>query len=272
MTDTTIIPGVKVLLVGGAGSGKTHAIKTLVEAGLEVFVVFTEPGLEVISDTDPSKVHWAYIRPTSQSFEAMANAAKRMQVMDLKTMAGLSHMGRESCNAFTSFLSLLNNFKCERTGKEFGSVETWGTDKALVVDSLSGLSIMLRQHQVGTKPVMSQAEWQIVMQFTENFIQKFTTDLTCHAVMTAHPERKADELTGGQIITIASPGQKLAGKIPYFFSDVINSKREGTKFSWDTTTYGMDLKARNVPIARDIEPSFVPLLQRWKSRQFKTAG
>ena len=48
-------PGTNTLLMGAPGSGKTHSIRTLA-ASLhieEVFVLFTEPGMEVLGDTDP---------------------------------------------------------------------------------------------------------------------------------------------------------------------------------------------------------------------------
>ena len=43
--------GFKVLLLGETGSGKTYSLRTLLDAGLEVFVIATEPGLlEVLGD------------------------------------------------------------------------------------------------------------------------------------------------------------------------------------------------------------------------------
>ena len=40
------LPGFNCMLMGPAGSGKTHAIGTLVDAGVEVFYLALEPGLE----------------------------------------------------------------------------------------------------------------------------------------------------------------------------------------------------------------------------------
>jgi hypothetical protein len=41
--------------MGASGTGKTHSIRTLVDAGLEVFVLFTEPGMEVLADVPADK-------------------------------------------------------------------------------------------------------------------------------------------------------------------------------------------------------------------------
>ena len=42
----TALPGVNVMLMGPAGTGKTHSIGTLADAGLEVFYLGLESGLE----------------------------------------------------------------------------------------------------------------------------------------------------------------------------------------------------------------------------------
>ena len=46
-THDSGLPGVNVLLMGPAGTGKTHSLGTLVEAGIEVFYLGLESGLEL---------------------------------------------------------------------------------------------------------------------------------------------------------------------------------------------------------------------------------
>ena len=72
------IPGVNVMLCGTTGTGKTHALRTLVDAGLEVFVLFTEPGMEVLADIPPEKLHWHYIAPASPAFADMISSAQKI--------------------------------------------------------------------------------------------------------------------------------------------------------------------------------------------------
>jgi hypothetical protein len=119
---------------------------------------------------------------------------------------------------------------------------------------------------VGSKPVKSMADWGMSMDNLERFITKLTTDVFCPVVLTAHQERETDEVTGGTSIMASTLGKKLAPKIPRFFSDVINTKRDGQKFTWSTMTFGMDLKARNLPIADNIEPSFKPIIEAWQRK------
>jgi len=40
-----------VILQGGAGSGKTFSVASLVKAGLELFIIATEPGVEKSNKT-----------------------------------------------------------------------------------------------------------------------------------------------------------------------------------------------------------------------------
>ena len=76
-----------VLLMGPSGSGKTYSLSTLLESGLEVFLVVTEPhGLETLLDVvaqkklDINKLHWRYIPPARPGFETpRAYALSRFQ-------------------------------------------------------------------------------------------------------------------------------------------------------------------------------------------------
>ena len=62
------VPGFNVMLCGTTGTGKTHSIRTLVESGIETFVLFTEPGMEVLADLPPEKLHWHYVAPAAPDF------------------------------------------------------------------------------------------------------------------------------------------------------------------------------------------------------------
>lgn len=263
----TTIPGPKILLVGSTGSGKTHSVRTLLDAGLEVFCVFTEPGMEVLSDTDPARLHWHYIPPASTPWDQMIDSARKINTMALDSLAKLTDINKRAHTEFLDLLTTLSNFKDDRSGKEFGAVDSWGPDRALVIDSLSGLNIMAMNLVTGTKPVKSMSDWGIAMDNLERLITKLTVDVSCTVVLTAHLERETDEVTGGVNLMASTLGKKLAPRLPRFFSDVIHAKREGEKFSWSTASFNVDLKARNVPISDNIPPSFAPLLKAWKDRQ-----
>ncbi len=260
------LPGIKALLIGGPGSGKTFAIRTLVEAGLTPLCIFTENSFDVLGDVPAEKLHWMYIPPNKGGLQTLIDAAQKISMMGPDQLQKSNDLTRATTNSFQPILRAMMDFKCERTGKSFGNISTWGTDKVFVVDSLSGVAIAATKLAVGEKYALTQPEYQILMKTIENWVNQVCTGFHCHAVVTAHAEREMDEVNGGVKIMASVPGRKLAPVLPRYFTDVILAKRVGTKFLWDTSDPQADLKARNCPISGDLPPSFVPLIKSWQSR------
>jgi hypothetical protein len=260
------LPGVNVMLMGASGSGKTTSLRTLIAQGITPFVVFTEPGFEVLGDLPPEKIHWHYIKPADVPWVTMIDAAKLINTLSFEALTKVNDIKKSKYGQFVDLLSSLNNFKCDRTGESFGDVCTWGTDRAIVLDSLTGINIMAMNLVVGAKPVKHQGDWQIAMDNLERLIQKLCTDTACHFVLIAHVERELDEVQGGQRIMASTLGRKLAPKLPRLFSDVVFVDKTGPKFTWSTNALGVDLKARNLPYADGLAPDFGPLIQKWKQQ------
>lgn len=261
------LPGPNVLLVGASGVGKTHVIRTLLDAGIEeVFVVFTEPGMDVLGDLPEDKVHWHYIPPANADWPKMIASAKKINTMNFEALSKLSEINKSDYGQFIELLECLHNFTCDRTGEEFGSVTNFGTKRALVVDSLSGLNIMAMDLVVGSKPTKSMSDWGVAMDNLERLVQKLCVDTHCTFVMTAHLEREVDEVQGGVQLMVSTLGKKLAPRMPRFFSDTIHCQRKGTTFTWSTATVNVDLKARNLPIATGLVPSFEQVINGWKKQ------
>lgn len=261
--------GIKAILLGEISSGKTHALRTLWEWGLECFVISTEPGIEeVLGDLPPESFHWHYCPPSATSFDDMIESATKINNLDYEALTKLKGVNKNKHKEFIELLNTLRNFKCDRTGKEYGPVDGdyFDSSKALVLDSLSGASIMSMDLTVGSKPVKHQGEWGIAMDNLQRLIQKLTSDTKCHFVMTAHPEREKNEITGAVDIMVSTLGTKLAPKIPRFFSDAIYLERKGKEFSWSTTKMGAQLKARNLEFDQNLPTTFIPLLENWKSK------
>lgn len=264
MTHTYTMPGANIMLVGASGSGKTHSIRTLVEAGLEVFVLFTEPGMEVLADIPSDKLHWHYVPPASPDFADMIDSANKINKLSLKALSDMSDINKNKYTEFIEILTTLSNFKCDRTGQAYGSVDSWDQSRVLVVDSLTGLSISAMNLVTGSKPVKSMADWGMSMDNLERLITKLCVDTKCHFVMIAHLERETDEVTGGTTLMASTLGRKLAPKLPRFFSDVIHVVRKDNQFLWSTSTANVDTKTRNLPLAGNHQPTFVPLIANWK--------
>ena len=281
MTTTIVTPptpksalfGANVLLMGPAGTGKTHSIGTLVEAGVEVFYLGVEPGLESLLGyfTDqgkpiPENLHWHQMAAQKASFADLLESATKISTMSLDSLAKMTDPQRGKYDQFLKVIASINNFVDDRTEKSFGCADSWNPNRCLVIDSLSGLARSAMSLVIGGKAVRNQSDWGIAQDQVERLVFMLTNQLKCHFVLIAHVERETDQILGGTKIMVSALGKALGPKLPSMFSDVILTAREGTKFSWDTGSLMADVKSRNLPIAQGQSPDFRPIIKKWLSR------
>ena len=282
----TDMAGINDLLMGPAGTGKTHSIGTAVDAGLdffgpgqdiEVFYLALEPGLESLkgywSDRGlpiPRNLHWHTIKAPDIGFADMIDAAKMINTLSLESLAKMQDTKRSRHNQFISILEALANFPCDRTKQKFGAVNEWKPNRMLVVDGMAGLGKAAMAMVVGSKPVRSQSDWGIAQDQVEKIIRKLSEDCQCHFILLGHVERETDQVLGGVKIMISTLGAKLAPKLPPLFSDIILTVRQGAKWTWDTSNSQADLKTRYLPISSDNPPDFGPVLKKWLARALAT--
>ena len=265
-----------VLLEGASGSGKTSSIVTLLLAGIEVFVIGTEPGfIDSLIDrvrelkAPMDKLHWMSVLPATEGWDALDEMTQKIGSLDFEGISKIKGIGKEKTRVpATKFLGALKDFRCERDGKSHGSFTTWGDDRALVVDSLSGLSTIAWYLTVGNKPTGAPGEWNIAMNFIEAILMKINSDRKCYFVLTAHIEKEMDEITGVQRIMTSTLGRKLAPKIPRFFSEVVYAQRTtaAPQFRWSTIDANADLKNRVLPVSNVLLPDFKPVVEGHKKR------
>ncbi len=267
------LPGVNVLLMGPAGTGKTHAIGTLVDAGIEVFYLALEPGLEALlgyytdrGQSIPDNLHWHLQEAPKASFLELMDTATKINTMSLDSLAKMPDPNRMKHNQFIELLRTLNDFPDDRTGKKFGSVNEWTPKRALVIDGMAGLSRAAMALVVGGKAVKSQSDWGIAQDQIEKLVRMLCDNCPCHFVLIAHVERETDQILGGVKLMVSTLGKALAPKLPPMFSDVILTVRQGDKWTWDTANVMADLKTRNLPISSNNTPTFASIITKWKSR------
>lgn len=264
MVDAAL-PGFKTFLLGTPGGGKTASLESLLMCGLEVFCIFTEPMDTISVETrNHPNFHYVYIAPSAPGFAALLDSAKKINTMNQKMLSQLSDIKKGSYGQFIKVLEALSNFTDQR-GETYGGADTWGNERVLCVDSLSGLNVMAMDLVVGGKPVKSQADWGIAMDNLGRLINQLTS-LQCHFVLTGHLSLDKDELSGRMVQGAATLGKKLAPDLPRFFSDVVKVYRNGDEFYWATKDNMVDLKFRLLPNDDRIVPSFVPLYEEWKKR------
>lgn len=277
-TEKSLLPGVNVLTMGPAGTGKTTAIGTLVDAGVEVFYLGLEPGIESLLGyfTDkgkpiPENLHWHHLDAPKASFTDLLSSAQKVNTLALDSLAKMADPNRSKYNQFLKFIEALNDFPDDRTGQKFGCVDTWTPARALVVDSLSGLSRAAMSLVVGGKPVRNQSDWGIAQDQVEKIVLMLSENCRCHFVLIAHVDRETDAVLGGVKLMVSALGKALAPKLPPMFSDVILTVREGGKFTWDTGSAMADVKTRNLPIAAGLPADYGAIIKKWESRGGKLA-
>jgi len=266
--------GTKTLLIGPPGSGKTTSLVTCIEAGLDLFVLGTDPGFEESlldamerKNLPIEKLHYHYVAPATAPWSALINSAQQINGFDYETLTKLkSGISKSSYTQFIELLTVLSDFTDQRTGESFGPVDDFPPDCFLAIDSLSGINIMAMDLMVGGKPTPHQGEWGVAMNAEEKLLLKLTSDLKCFFCLTAHVEKEKDAISGMPLIMVSALGSKLAPKIPRTFSDVVLAVKEGDKFTWSTGAIGVDLKGRSLPIADGLEPSFEQIIEIWKRR------
>lgn len=257
--------GTKTLLYGPSGTGKTTALRTVADAGLELFCLFTDPNFDVLSDLGCDRMHYVYVAPAEMSFEALLGAAKSISQLTVEKLAEQKSADKGNYQQFYKVISACANFKCDRCGKEFGPIDKFGMERFFAVDGLSGLSIMSRDLTVGSKPTMHPGEWGIAQHTIEKLVQKWATGMRTHFALIAHIEREVDEVAGTSKLMASTLGRKLAPKLPWMFNDVILAQRDGAKFTWTNEISGVDVKPRNLAPGTH-KPNFAPLIESWRKR------
>ena len=269
-----------VLLMGAPGTGKTFSIATLAPRVEKLFYLFTDPGgdeslLDALQhyNIPIDNVHWHYVSPAVESWDTIEELTNKITMMNYESLASLKQgIDKAGHRQMYALLAALQNFKCARTGEEFGSADTWPDTYGVVFDSLTGLNKIARDTTVGAKPTMHQGEWGIAMSMEENFIRKFVAGIKGPRVMIGHLDMNKDEVLGRMTLQISLLGNKLAPHIPHLFSDCLLAYNETGNFYWSNQDDRVTLKSRNLSLGGKIKPDFGPLLDRYLARKKFAAG
>lgn len=270
-----------IFLMGEISTGKTRAIRTLVEAGVEVFLIPTEPGfVDILGDIPPEKLHWHYIpsygvevkagETTTKTLANLKATAQLLQSTDMENIKKMPGQGRSQYNQFFQLLEACNNFKDDRTGKEYGDSALFTPQQALVIDGLSGINNMVSRLVAGNKPCMSWPEFEASQFTVEQFVNTLAQSLKCWFILTSHVEREPDPVTGIQKIMPSTIGKVLAPRLTKFFSEAILCRRviDGGKsvYQWDNMTTEATVKNRNLPQAPNHKPDFAIIKANWEKK------
>jgi hypothetical protein len=250
---------------------------TLLQAGLEVFVIITEPGgiesiLEACTkhNVPIDKLHWTECMPTTEGFEALDTMTQDIGTKSFQALSQSSGIGKDKTRVPAyKLLKILQSFVDQKDGRDYGSFTDWDDTRCLVIDSLSGLSIIAWYLTVGYKPTGAPGEWNVAMNWIETLLMKVNSDRRCFFVLMAHVEKELDEISGLNRIMTSTLGRKLAPKLSRFFSEVIYAKRvkEAPQFRWSNIDDQADLKNRSLPIGDKLNPDFGPIVASYLARK-----
>lgn len=277
MPTTNPLKAPSIALIGPYGSGKTHSLITLLEAGIEVFDVILEPNaLDTILDQirkHPksaelmNKFHWTTVSVSSANWDQMRDTMKKIGAMHYDDLAKTFKDTKKTSAYITDLLDAVNNFHCERTGDYFGDVATWDDNRALVLDGLSGINRIARLTAVGGKPTPAMGEWGVMMNIEDAFLYKLCSECWCYFVLIAHVNKFVDEISGTTSVQMRAVTNSLGQDIGKNFSEVVLAKRMKDKFFWSTSENITDVKNRALPISDSLAPDFGQIVKVHEERK-----
>ena len=269
------LPGLKVLLMGVSGSGKTFSIGTLVDSGIRVYYLGLEQGLESLlgywRDRNlpvPENLHWHVMAKKKNGLSGLQKLFKDAGNLSYQALCKMQDTNRGKNNPLLAILEMMMSFEDQRTGKNMGDLSEMGPDVALAIDGLTGFSRAAMDMNAGKTLTKDQATFGISQTSFESYLDEIVT-WPIHVILIAHIMREVDEIQGGLRLFPDTHilGKALTGTLNAKFSDVILAERKGTKFSWNTASAQADTKTRNLELKESLDPSFKPMITRWKNRQ-----
>ena len=254
------------LIIGPIGTGKTTVLRSWVALGGELFVLATEPGANaILGDLPKERCHWHYVTPAGQSWPDIEQMARNLNALSVSDIVNMK-FPKNKHQQFLQIIGAFNNFTCDRTGISFGDVSTWGSERMLAVDGLSGLSKTAIDLIVGPRPVRSLPEYAVAQHSIMEVLTKLISDLKCQLVVLSHAEKREHEITGAQTIFSSSIGKALKDELPKPFDEVTYSKRVGKDFYWSTIEPNVELKTRLLPFDAAISPNYSLIVDALKQR------
>lgn len=270
------LPGIKDWLHGESGSGKTHAIRTLLRTKVQPLVLFTEAGMRSLAPCDNAAclickdtrnaplIPWTYVPGAPGDVDTQIEAAILINTRDQAFLSGMRDNNRKAYSQFVDVLKAIKNFT-DSTGKSWGGVHSWNTDRCLVLDGWSGLGPMALNLFCGKRPNYDKPDYGIAQKALFNLWQMLALQLRCHVIVIGHTERGLTESGVSMKLTINTIGRALAPDLPKDADDFIYSDRvDGKNFKWSTASPTVVTKTRNLPLSDNLPPDFAPVIASWE--------
>lgn len=216
---------VKMLVAAHSGAGKTGALSSLLDAGLNVRVLDFDNGLSVVKNHVQKReslghMHYATLRD------------------ELKLAGG--RFAITKANAFQRAMELLDKGGGEWGDDSIGPLKTWTPQDVLVVDTFGnmGRSCLLMVMQINGA-IAKNPEIQHYGQAMEN-LERFLAQVTspavkCHVIVNTHLYRSDDS----PMLYPEALGSRLGPKVARYFDNFFSISATGTKRTIKTEADGL---------------------------------
>jgi hypothetical protein len=201
---------VKLLLLGDSGAGKTGALASLVDAGMNIRVLDFDNGLSVLK---------GYVRDKTK----LANVHYQTLRDDFQLLG--ARMGIKRASAFQQAMELLEKGgdKWGESGKHIPPLVAWTPRDVLVIDSLSLMGksslMMVMQANGAAMKAPEIQHYGTAMDNIEKFLDLITSSsVPCHVIVNTHTSSP----DGSTKIYPEALGSKLGPKVPKPFDTMLS--------------------------------------------------
>lgn len=246
MTDHESNNIVKVLCPSDSGAGKTGALASLVDAGLNVRVLDFDNGLSVLKGYVKDKTKLSNVHYVDQLQDEMMLVAGRV--------------GIKKAPAFQRAMDALDKGGEKFWGAPIPPLTQWTPRDVLVVDSLSmaGRAALQLVMQVNGKGMASPEiqHYGIGMENIEKWLQMMTSSaVNCHVIINTH----VTNVEGSPKLYPEALGSKLSPKIGRYFDNVVSISIKAGERIFKTDKDGLLPLKTAVPL----KPEY-PIATGWK--------
>lgn len=246
MTDHESNSIVKALCASDSGSGKTGALASLVDAGLNLRILDFDNGLSVLK---------GFVKDKSK----LANVHYVDKLQDeIQLVAG--RIGIKRAPAFQRAMDALDKGGKDFWGADIPPIAQWTPRDVLVVDSLTmasraSLQMVMQANAAGMKNPEIQ-HYGVAMENIERWIQMMTASaVKCHVIINTH----VTSVEGDTRLYPDALGSKLPPKIGRYLDNVVAIRLVAGTRKFLTVKDGLLALKSAVPL-----PESLPIETGWK--------
>lgn len=246
---------VKVICASDSGSGKSGALASLVDGGLNVRVLDFDNGLSVLKGFVKNRENLKNVHYVDKLQD------------DMQLVAG--RIGIKKAPAFQRAMDALDKGGKDYWGADIPPLVQWTARDVLVVDSLtmagrSSLQMVMNANAAGMKNPEIQ-HYGVAMENIERWIQMMTASvIKCHVIVNTH----VTTIEGDARLYPDALGSKLPAKVGRYFDNVVSIRLTGGERKFQTVKDGMLALKTSVPFT----PDSFPISDGWKTIFEKITG